>query len=321
VRSGREISSRTAVRLRLLGISPARASFERRGFPQTAPAKQARLEAIGRTFIHGYLAALRHDVGGVLDEELEAIDAERRGFAYEGAAMATVLRDLLSPVQRSRWEALLARHGDRHVYMLHVGAGWALARTRWRLGRFLARREDLLRWLVLDGYGFHEGYFRPKRFFSDTPRPAPFAGYGGRAFDQGLGRSLWFYSGADVDRVAERIAHFDQSRAIDLWSGIGLAAAYAGGCDRGDLARLCELAGATRPALAQGVAFAAAARQRAGNPSTSAELACEVVVGSTAAAAAALAEQTRLDVRPDAHTPAYERWRERLRTEAAAATR
>jgi enediyne biosynthesis protein E3 len=309
----RQTSPRTAARLRLFGIGPEQASFERRGFPDASPAKKARLEAIGRTFVHGHRAALRHDIGEGLEAELESIAAEHRGFAYEGAAMATVIRDLVSPLHRGRWDVLLARYGERHIYMLHVGAGWALARTRWPMGRFLGRQDPLLRWLVLDGYGFHEGYFRPVRFFRGAPRAAPVPGYGARAFDQGLGRSLWFFAGANVDHVIEDLVQFDERRAADVWSGIGLAAAYAGGCDREELVRLCELAGAARSCLAQGVVFAAAARHRAGNPCAGTELACEVIVGTSADAAAALAERTREDIPIAGDMPAYEVWRTRLR--------
>src|SRR5438876_6443810 len=75
----------------LFGISPEEASFERRGFHRGDGAAQLWLEEIGRTFVRGYRAGLRH---GRLDElaaELEQVEPTRRGFAYEGAAMALSL--------------------------------------------------------------------------------------------------------------------------------------------------------------------------------------------------------------------------------------
>jgi hypothetical protein len=46
--------------------------------------------------------------------------------------------------------------------MAHVGIGWAIARLPWlrrRIEQPLNRLDSLLRWLAVDGYGFHEGYF------------------------------------------------------------------------------------------------------------------------------------------------------------------
>jgi hypothetical protein len=45
--------------------------------------------------------------------------------------------------------------------MVHIGAGWTLARLFGRAEHYLATKDSLLRWLVVDGYGFHEGYFHP----------------------------------------------------------------------------------------------------------------------------------------------------------------
>ena len=56
--------------------------------------------------------------------------------------------------------SFLAGPGAAHTYMVHVGAGWALAQLRRRVDRALARLDPLLGWLAVDGYGFHQGYFR-----------------------------------------------------------------------------------------------------------------------------------------------------------------
>ena len=113
--------------------------------------------------------------------------------------------------------------------MVHVGAGWALAQLRLRVDRALARLDPLLGWLAVNGYGFHHGYFHgPRRWIASESRVGS-TGYARRVFDQGLGRSLWFVEGAEVARIAATIARFPASRHADLWSGVGLACAYAGG--------------------------------------------------------------------------------------------
>ena len=81
----------------------------------------------------------------------------------------------------------------------------------------------------MDGYGFYEGFFSWRRTVEEKVIPSRLAGYARRAFDHGLGRSLWFSTGANVDRIVVTIGAFPESRQGDLWAGIGLACAYAAG--------------------------------------------------------------------------------------------
>jgi hypothetical protein len=138
------------------------------------------------------------------------------------------------------------------------------------------------------------------------------AGYARRAFDQGLGRSLWFVEGADPGRLEAALAAFDPARRGDLYAGLGLASAYAGGVDREALARLRTVAGSHGSALAQGAAFAAKARQRAGNLMPHTELACQQLCGMSAEAAAAVTDQCLENLPLTAPEPAYEHWRRRI---------
>jgi hypothetical protein len=304
-------ASRPRLRLRLLGIAPEEASFHRRGFRAATPAARERLEQAGETFVEGYRAALADDDGAALASALDTVDLERRGFAYEGAAMALALLDRLAPWRRDRFAGFVAGPGRPHVYMAHVGAGWALARLR-RPPRSIEGFDPLLGWLALDGYGFHEGYF--KGGLGARPAPGRFRGYQARAFDQGVGRSLWFSTGADTARAARSISRFDGARSADLWSGIALAATYAGGAAPDALGALRDAAGALYSQhVAQGAAFAAAAREEAGNPASHTELACRLLAGCTAREAADVTAAARRDLPPDGDEPAYEVWRARIR--------
>jgi enediyne biosynthesis protein E3 len=304
------VSSR--LRLGVLGIAPEEASFERRGF-RLGSAARPRLEEVGRTFVRGYRAALEDDDPGTIEQALAGVDCELRGFAYEGAAMGVTLRDMLSPWRSSRLDRLLAGPGSSHVYMVHVGAGWALARLR-RPPRATLRLDPLLRWLALDGYGFHQGYFRPARHLRACVVPAAFTDYAARAFDQGLGRSLWFVEAAEPEAIAAAIHRFAPARQPDLWSGVGLAGAYAGGADASVLPRLADADAHAPGELAQGAAFAAAARQRAGNPAAHTDLACRMLCGLSSSEAAELTAHAARDLPPDSALPSYEVWRRRLRT-------
>ena len=73
--------------------------------------------------------------------------------------------------------------------------------------------------------------------------------------------------------------------------GVGLACAYAGGVDREAIEALLTSARAYRAPLAQGAAFAAKARERAGIPASHTDLACRIIWGMPALEDA-LARQT-----------------------------
>lgn len=296
----------------ILGISPEEASFARRGFRQHDEVARQRLEHIGRVFLYGYHAALEGESIEEVAIHLNKAEAEFRGFAFEGAAMGFALLDTLTPWRKGRLQTFLQGAGAAHIYMGHVGAGWALARLRWRAGSILSQLDNLLRWLAIDGYGFHEGYFHWSLYSKGQEPPRWLSGYGRRVFDQGLGRSFWFAEGANVARITSTITAFPRSRRADLWSGIGIACAYAGGCDEGALKAIRKSAAPYLAHLAQGVAFAAKARQRAGNPTPHTDLACKTLCALSADEAADLTSVALKDLPSDGELPAYEVWRDRI---------
>jgi len=312
------------IRRRWFGISPEEATFARRGFSAAEPAAQAHLETAGRAFIEGYNTALATPQAAELPAELNRVESTFRGFAFEGAAMALALLDLVTPWNRRRFDDFCrSPEGDGHYYLLFVGAGWAVARVPWARRRFersLRRYHPLYRWLALDGYGFHEGFFYTTRLVAEQQLPPRLSDCARRVFDQGLGRSLWFSHGGDADRLAATVARFPAARREDLWSGIGLGAAYAGGVSRQQLGQLLEHARRHATHLAQGASFAAKARVRAGNPAPHTELACQVFCRTSADEAAAVTDNCLENLPSNGAKPAYEVWRTRIREHFATAT-
>jgi hypothetical protein len=263
-------------------------------------------------FLGGYHAALEEVDIDRMVVRLNLIESPFQGFAYEGAAMALALLDRLSPWKRHRIEAFLHGPGARHQYMVHVGVGWAMARLP-GLGRPVGHGLDpLLRWLVLDGYGFHQAYFNPRRFVDRHETTRFRAPYAARVVDQGIGRALWFVDGAEPDRICDAVVSFPAARRPDLWSGVGLAATYAGGTDQAGLEALRDLARPYLPQLAQGAAFAAKARLHAGNPTPHTDLSTRVLCGVSAWAAATITDEALPSPSVSAaepEIPAYEIWR------------
>jgi len=300
------------LRKRVFHVPIEEVTFARRGFWEGDSRARKRLERIGKTLLLGYHAALEETDPPVLAQRLNLIDSELRGFSFEGAAMGLALLDLITPWKRDRWRLFFNKAADTHRYMMHVGVGFALARVRPWIKTHCALTDPLLGWLVVDGYGFHQGYFEWPRYVVQQELPRHLSAYACRAFDQGLGRSLWFVDGADVSRIQETIAAFSSSRQADLWSGIGLACAYAGGVDADAIKVLKTAAGPYRRQLAQGAAFAGKARQQAGNRADHTDLTCRILCDLSADAAAGVTDEALKDLHANEKEPAYEVWRRRI---------
>ncbi|AFY50963.1 Protein of unknown function (DUF1702) [Nostoc sp. PCC 7524] len=302
----------------VLRISQEETTFAKRGFCGDDTQIQQHLENIGWIFLQGYHAAIATDNLEALVAQLNTVEPDGRGFAFEGAAMGLALLDFLTPWKRDRLQNFLSGAGAAHIYMVYVGLGWCLARIPWGIERYLARLghkpfpDPLLGWLAVDGYGFHAGYFQPRHYIDLQIIHQALSDDARHVFDQGLGRSLWFVHGADVDRIGTTIKTFHPSRQADLWSGVGLACTYAGGVNQQSLETLRILAGAYLPHLAQGAAFAAKARQRANNIVLHTEIACEVLCGMSVEAAATTTDIALEDLPINSHLPNYEVWRRRI---------
>lgn len=314
-----------SLRRRVLTPNARATDSEVRGFHVKNPQSRQRLETIGRVFLTGYGHAAGSRTTQEAEAGLEDVEAPYRGFAYEGAAMGFAVRDGLPLGRTDHVRRLLAGGGDRHIYMVYVGVGWAMARVpRFRWSKLTAP-DPLLRWLALDGYGFHQAYFHTRRYVYEQYRepnfPWPRGGprwYADRVIDQGIGRASWFVGGADARVVAGLLDAFAEARRADLYAGAGLAATYAGGADVDELQWFWQHAGKYRPQVAQGAAFAAGARVRAGLVVPHNDVATSVFCGMNAEDASKLTDRARDGLPPDGREPVFEVWRRRIAGEFVA---
>lgn len=294
-------------------------SLDVRGFHTKSRAAQDLLERIGSTFLVGYAYAAQAATVQEAADDIDTITPRFRGFAYEGAGMGFAVRDGLPLGANRLAERFVAGPGDRHNYLVYVGMGWAMA----RLPRFrwpdAARLDPVLRWLLLDGYGFHQAYFHTRRYVAEQYQDPRFSwpdrrltAYANRVVDQGVGRALWFVNGADAALTTACADGFAEHRKPDLYAGIGLAATYAGGADEEELRILRDGAGDYRPNLAQGAAFAAECRVRGGLLVPHNDIATRVLCGCDPVQAAQIALRYRPDDAVDGDLPAYEVWRRRV---------
>ena len=302
---------------RVFGLPAGAVDFRQRGFRGALPFQRQRLEQAGGAFLAGYHLALESRSISELDSRLAGVDGELRGFAFEGAAMSLALLDFLTPWRRDRIHEFLRGAGGAHAYMIHVGVGWVWARAPFGFRRRQKRLDPLLGWLAFDGWGFHEGYFHWPKYIAGQPAPKLLSGYERRGFDQGLGRSFWFVHGGNGELISQTLSHFSVERLPDLWSGVGLGATYAGMVSEDALQRLRALSGPFQPQLAQGAAFAAKARQRAGNSTDYVQLAARIFCQTSADEAAHVTDAALENLPADAEVPAYEIWRRRIQNHFA----
>ncbi|MDT0410732.1 MULTISPECIES: DUF1702 family protein [Streptomyces] len=314
--------ARTIGSLRRTLFAPplAEVSFARRGFPPLpADSPAAGLQAVPRAVVCGFEWAIEAKGLDDLAPRLELVDVEQRGFAYEGATMACTVLDAMGR-RGDRTRTLLQGPGRPHVLLAYIGIGFAMA----RLPRVLWKKvlpdlpgqpyHPVMSWLAVDGYGFDLAYFHTRRWVKEQRVPAAYPWQGApeyfpRAVDQGIGRALWFIHGARPERVDAAVRAFAGHRQADLWSGVGLAAAFAGGCDADGFAALRRLAGGHRPELAQGAVFAIRARDLAGHVPAHTALAARALTDLSVPAAVALADDCAVRDEAPGPVPAYERWR------------
>ncbi|MFD1151953.1 DUF1702 family protein [Saccharothrix hoggarensis] len=312
-----------ALRKVLLAPSFASVRFAERGFQAAPGPTSTRLEAVPQAVVAGFEWGVEAPPAWELEARLEMVEPELRGFAYEGATMACTVLDVMPGGRRDRTAELLRGPGLPHLFLCYIGIGFAMARLPRPLWKKVLPDLDgvphhpVMSWLAVDGYGFDRAYFETRRWVDEQREfePYPWLGapdYFPRAADQGVGRALWFIHGADPAAVAEAVRRFPERRQPDLWSGVGLAATFAGGCDRVGLTRLREAAGEHHDELALGSVFAVKGRAHSGFVPTHAVDAAAALTDLTVADALDLADRTEPGGDAGA-TPAYEVWRNAIR--------
>lgn len=314
--------------LRGLALAPSleKVSFAGRGFGIPPTAATDRLEAVPQAVVCGFEWAIAAPNLTDVNRRLRLVEEEQRGFAYEGATMAYTILDT---IRGSRTRELLDGAGEKHILLAYIGIGFAMARLPrplWKkvLPDLRSRYHPTMSWLAVDGYGFDRAYFETDRWVDrqEIPDPYPWQGcpeYFPRAVDQGIGRALWFISGADPRKVGAAVRRFAVGRQADLWSGVGLAATFAGGCPPEGLAHLRKEAGQYWAELALGTVLAVKGRSHAGHVPEHTVLANERLTGLTIEASDALADRTEVAPHGSGPLPQYEIWRQRIRAHFAPA--
>ncbi|HJP77497.1 MAG TPA: DUF1702 family protein [Pseudonocardiaceae bacterium] len=312
------------LRRRVMAPSLESVGFAGRGFPVTPTAATGRLETVPQAVVCGFEWGIEAPKLWEIERRLAMIEPEQRGFGYEGATMAFTILDVMPGGRRDRTSELLLGPGAPHIFLAYIGIGFAMARLPRPLWAKVlpdldgCRYHPTMSWLAVDGYGFDRAYFDTTKWVDQQYRPEPYPWQGNpdyflRAVDQGIGRALWFINGGDPGKVADAVAKFDAERQPDLWSGVGLAATFAGGTTAEGLTRLRASSGEHAAELGLGSIFAIKARTYSDHVPDHTHTAASVLTGHSIDDALALADRTEAAAEPGNPAPAYELWRANIR--------
>jgi hypothetical protein len=235
--------------------------------PDPAAARLAHIETVFADYQH------RMQAHPSLDEVFNWLSAEPfpdKAVALESVSMETALYDWSTTGVLALWHDLYDRSRENLAAFAEIGLGWALAQRGLSIDLHLPGAALPSRRMVLDGMGYWYGLFRGRRTIKGCEMPAGIAEADAYAFDQGLGRRLWYVARADAGAVADLVRPFPLQRQAALWCGVGLAAAFVGGLEPSAWKRLVAASGSFSEAFFSGAALAAGVIASAGQPAEAA---------------------------------------------------
>lgn len=291
---------------------------QKMGIPSTALLESFRCDTtalaqvrhVALRFIGGYHAALDTPEQDILWQRIQQVEDEFRDFAIEGVGMGYAILDLLMPEKRI--ETWLNGPAAHHIDIFYIGVGLALAKANEPVEPYIADLDPIMRWKVVDGYGFTFGMLRWEEGIEQLYFPCTLSEDAQHVYHQGLGRSLWFAYCGNGNVIADIIARFHPHFHDDLWSGAAFGATKAGGVTRSELEQFRTLGQQHLPAIAQGVSFAVEMRGRSGSFLPWNELACQVFWQIPINDVYAIAQRTLRSVQEGAITGQenpYQQWR------------
>lgn len=223
-----------------------------------------------------------------------------RGWYIEGLANGLVVRD---PVNKSsQLKDLFDLAGEENHFLIYGGIGMGLAITKASVDPFKGLLPSPDGDLAFDGFGFYQSMFAQKEALVEQNMPAFIAEdpSWAMAFDQGIGRGLWFTQGGRVDRMADKIAAFPVARQAPMWMGLAFGATYAGGTVEIQQ-QVAEQGKAFLSHIRLGCAYACFIRAKAKAPADHTEQAAQLFAGLSADRLATILSEY---LESDAHTNA-----------------
>ena len=223
---------------------------------------QQRLGGVQEIFTRILLAPPSIDTGHLV-RSIESEPLDFQSIAFEAASFRLALKDFANDLDQ--WKAFLEKYGQKHTTNIHIGLGVAAAKLDIADALFIDKIAPDFRRFVDNGRGFYAGKFKNK--FETTEELAS------SSFDEGLGRSMWYFHLGDLAEIDKLIQTFPLTRQPAIWKGVSIAFTYVGGFDKTDIRHLLFVARNFKKEIASGVAAVVKVRFNAGNVDVFAELA------------------------------------------------
>lgn len=279
------------------------------GLKKEAPTVRRRIvDEVVDLFAAGYNAALERSPTE-LCQQIGDIPHLQKAVMLEGACMALASADMASGGNCERLQEFLQVSPEYEI-AVNEGVGHALCQQRLpvRFGQHAS--DSFWGWMALDGYGMHAAYFRWPTFVIGQKVPEHLDELGRAGFDNGVGRGLWFASGAEPRVVRGLIERFPHERRPNIWSGVGMMVAFWGAAEPADMRKLLRMSGKYRFWFQQGVAFSLVGRARANDCPDFTHAAASLVCGGALSEALDLTNSCLAALEVPPTTPeSFNNWR------------
>jgi hypothetical protein len=197
--------------------------------------------------------------------------------AYEGASMGIALNDFSNnDASLNGWQKFLNGPASNYSTQAHIGLGWALAQQNKSPLPLIDTLDPLIQYRILDGYGYYDGILKQRSTIKNKKTPLHFSEKNLQAYDQGVGRSLWYICKGEIEKVSELLLSFPAARHAALWRGIGTASAFVGGLNETLLRNLWLSSSEHSDQLVRGAKHIAKSRIQTNSLTPDIELACRI---------------------------------------------
>lgn len=223
-----------------------------------------RMRQIQSAFLAAKEFALIANQSEQLSDFLSAKSGDFSSVSFEGAAMGLAIRSYNKTKTLSEWNWFIEKYSAVHTSQIYVGLGWAIAELGIDPTPIVSDLNSASRYRVMDGIGYYHGILRRRAAVERQLIPDIVPTSLLPAYDQGLGRSLWYNSGGEIERVLQKIALFPKDRTPAFWRGLGVAITYVGGTPDKQIEAIRGASKSNLAHLKYGALMALLSRKKAG---------------------------------------------------------
>ncbi|TNE76336.1 MAG: DUF1702 family protein [Bacteroidetes bacterium] len=198
-----------------------------------------------------------------LIEKLDAVEPKFRSIGYESASYVLGDLDLQDKNDLKNWSKLYASADENHRFHMIIGLGWSIAKSGNSTLPITDWEDDrVFRSMVLDGMGYYYALYRPRRTLTKKIYPDWLMGDDLKAFDQGIGRRLWYLYHDNQTKLIEILSTLSEDRIPSLYTGLGIAFTYVSGFDEREVVSLKKMAGPNWKEMRKGFLIGSSSRAK-----------------------------------------------------------